>query len=153
MNHKKIPSILIVDDNPADVYLARHHLKAAEICDKITVCSDGQEAFDFLTNCKQQAEQSDDPESIFPSMILLDINMPRLDGFGFLKKIAESGLNHARGRPLTIVMLSTSDFSGDVLRAKEYQQVGAYITKPLQETHAPLLLELHEQQSSSAHQR
>ena len=86
-------------------------------------------------------------------MILLDINMPGLDGFGFLRKVAESELNGACGKPLTIVMLSTSDFSDDVGRATEYQQVGGYITKPLQETHAPMLLKLHEQQLSAAPQR
>lgn len=148
VNIKKIPSILIVDDSPSDIYLAEHYIEEAGICDNIYVCNDGQEAFDFLVECKERVVNFDGSDYNFPTMILLDINMPRLGGFGLLEKIKQAKLYGASGNPQNIVMLTTSDFEGDSQRSSDYTEVSGYITKPLLSTHASILLELHQQRSA-----
>ncbi len=119
MRHQQMIEILLVDDDEADVWLTLESFKASKIANRITVCSHGQEALELL-----EARSAND-ESL-PDLILLDINMPVMDGFGFLKEIkARSGM-----RSLPVVVLTTSSDDEEILRSYDLQ-ASSFISKPV----------------------
>ena len=112
--------ILLVDDNPDDVQLAKIALDDIDIPHQLHVARDGQEAIDFL----QQAEGfADKPR---PDLILLDLNMPVKDGRAVLKEVKEDSVL----RRIPVLILTTSDSAVDRLVAYS-QHANAYLVKPL----------------------
>src|SRR5687768_2064164 len=79
---KKLRSILLVDDNDTSNFLNERLLKRMAITDQIKVLSNGKSAFDYLDNLNRTGEGSTE---IKPELILMDINMPVVDGFEFLE--------------------------------------------------------------------
>lgn len=116
MSHK---NILMIDDSKADAELTRRAL-ASETTDHTFhhVC-DGVEALEFL---RQEGKYSDAPR---PSLILLDLNMPKMDGRAVLKELK----NDEALRRIPVVILSTSDQDSDILSAYELH-ANAYVVKP-----------------------
>src|ERR1700687_1818160 len=85
--------ILLVEDNPHDVEITRRALEKGQVTNRLTVAQDGQQALDIL------AENRD-----LPSLILLDLNLPRVDGIEVLKVIkADPALRH-----IPVIVLTTS---------------------------------------------
>ncbi len=114
-------NILLVDDSIDDLYLTRIVLQEkSQINFNMFFAQNGVEALDFLNN-------SEHPPI---DLIILDINMPVMDGFEFLKKRQESSVL----RKYPVVMCSTSDYAKDKELAKELGAV-AYIVKPLSKEH------------------
>jgi CheY-like chemotaxis protein len=113
--------ILLVEDNPADVRLTLEAFKDGRILNHITVASDGVEAMDVLLRNEGHA---DAPR---PDIILLDLNLPRLDGREVLQQIKE----HASLRRIPVVVLTTSADEEDVLRTYDLH-ANCYITKPVE---------------------
>ena len=74
--------ILLVEDNPAAAELAESLLQAEGFTDEVVVARDGVEAIDYLLTPERSAAD-------MPRLVLLDLNMPRLDGFGVLKKLRQ----------------------------------------------------------------
>jgi CheY-like chemotaxis protein len=110
------PRIMLVEDNPLDVALTRRVFakQGAEI--PITHVEDGQEAIDHLTSGNEP----------LPSLILMDVNMPRMDGIEALKEIRGNlALRH-----IPVIMLTTSTRSEDVLRSYA-AGANSYIVKPV----------------------
>ena len=113
--------VLLVEDNPGDVRLTREAFREANASIRLHVVSDGVEAMAFV---KQEAAHKDAPR---PDLILLDLNLPKMDGREVLARIKESDSL----RTIPTIILTTSGAQADIL--KSYQlHANAYVGKPLQ---------------------
>ena len=119
--------ILVVDDDQTTVLLTRLFLESMSLTD-VHSSSNGQEAIDFISeHCKAQLEKK-----VCPDIVLLDLNMPVMDGFEFLE--AYSKATDLAKEKISIVILTSSDSKRDRDRIKEYNvEVSGYIVKPLTE--------------------
>jgi CheY-like chemotaxis protein len=115
--------ILMADDDPEDCMLTRDALIESRLANKINTVADGEELMDYLWN----RGKYQDPESApRPGLILLDLNMPRLDGREALALIkSDPSL-----RRIPIVVLTTSKAEEDVFRSYDLG-ANSYITKPV----------------------
>jgi CheY-like chemotaxis protein len=113
--------VLLVEDSLGDVRLTQEAFREANDSIKLHVASDGVEAMAFLRNDGAHANA---PR---PDLILLDLNLPRMDGREVLVHIkADAGL-----KTIPTVILTTSDAEADIV--KSYQlQANCYLTKPVQ---------------------
>jgi len=112
--------ILLVEDSPGDVRLTMEALADAKISNNITVASDGIEALAVLRKEGQFAD------AVRPDLILLDLNMPRMDGRELLGIIKEdSDLKN-----IPVVVLTTSQSEADILESYDLR-ANCYITKPV----------------------
>ena len=119
MSHQPIP-ILLVDDNDDDVVLTREALAPARFLNLVHVATDGIAALSYL---RREPPFEAAPR---PGLVMLDINMPRMDGFETLAAIkADPSL-----RGLPVIMLTVSDRDTDVVRAYD-QGACTYIRKPV----------------------
>ena len=112
--------ILLVEDNPADVRLIQLILEDAEFHVNFTVANNGQEAMTILLR------EGDFIEARRPDMILLDLNMPVMDGREVLSALEE---HDDLGR-IPVVVLTTSQSQEDLLYAYS-KCISSYITKPV----------------------
>lgn len=112
--------ILLVDDSTGDVRLAQEALKDAKVVNKIHVASNGVEALAFL---RREGQYTDAPR---PDLILLDLNMPRMDGREVLVEIKKD----PSLRRIPVVILTTSDAEQDVLKTYDLH-ANCYVTKPI----------------------
>jgi CheY-like chemotaxis protein len=112
--------VLVVDDNEDDVLLLREAFAGSSLVDFITTVEDGEEAMQYL---RKQGKYTNAKR---PGLILLDINMPRKNGFEVLADIRSD----ANLRNIPVVMLTTSKHESDILRA---YSTGAcsFISKPV----------------------
>lgn len=113
--------ILLVEDNPGDVRLVQEAMRAAKMCNHMSVVEDGVEAMAFLRH-----------EGVFgaapqPDLILLDLNLPRKDGREVLAEVK----GDPRLRRIPVVVLTTSQAEEDVLRAYDLH-ANCFVTKPVQ---------------------
>ena len=111
----KIRSILIVDDNEGDQFLAEHAIKEFDASIAVSHAYDGAEALDLLNNSVSK-----------PDLIVLDINMPGMNGIEFLDAYCRPNDDAA-----VVVMLSSSDQEKDIKACNAYNCVKDYFTKPL----------------------
>ncbi|QDT03954.1 Response regulator MprA [Rubripirellula lacrimiformis] len=109
-------TVFLIDDDEADQYLCQRVFKRSGFSCELWTASDGVEALDLLR----------DADGV-PDLILLDINMPRMNGHGFL---AEYSKLWSREIPV-IVVLTSSDQACDREQAMKYPAVKDYIVKPL----------------------
>lgn len=135
---KIVNSLLIVDDNSFDVEIAEHILARTGRFKHIFSVSDGREALDLFRD--YNASRAKYPDEFPPLVILLDINMPVLDGFGFLDAYAKLELPQGI-KPSIVVMLTSSSCYPDRERALSHAMVKDYIVKPLTVSHAASLAE------------
>lgn len=112
--------ILLVEDNPADVRLTQEALKEGKIAHELNVVEDGVEAMDYL---RREGEFS---ESIRPDLILLDLNLPKMDGREVLAEIKQD----ERLKSIPVVVLTTSKGEEDICKAYKLH-ANCYITKPV----------------------
>jgi len=112
--------ILIVDDNPGDVRLTMEALKDGKVQNRLHTAQDGMEAIAFL---RKKGEYANAP---LPDLILLDLNMPRMNGSQLLAEVKEdSALKH-----IPVVILSGSREIEDIAKAHNLQ-ADRYVTKPI----------------------
>ncbi|MGX4654850.1 response regulator [Micromonospora sp. SCSIO 07396] len=112
--------ILVVDDDPGDVLMIEEALADSGIAKIIDVVGDGQEAMEFL---RQQGRHVDARR---PDVILLDLNMPRMDGRQVLGEVKQDD----DLRTIPIVVLTTSNADTDIVGSYSLQ-ANAYVTKPI----------------------
>jgi two-component system, chemotaxis family, response regulator Rcp1 len=112
--------ILLVEDNPGDVRLTVEALRDAKVANELHVVGNGEEAIDFL---RQQGKHVDAPR---PDIVLLDLNLPRLDGRDVLSDI-KSDPNLAT---IPIIVLTSSTAEADIQRSYELH-ANCYISKPV----------------------
>lgn len=115
--------ILLADDDPADVMLTRRAFRTARLDNDLHVVSDGEELLEYLRSTGRYAPPRDQP---FPDLLLLDLNMPRMDGREALAEIRRDPKLHA----LPAVVLTTSEQEADVLRTYDLG-ANSFITKPV----------------------
>ena len=120
---KKLNSILLIDDDKITIYLQKTLVESMDICQHVFVCKNGLEALYFLA-ARYEAGES------FPDLILVDLNLPVLDGFDFLEAYKQSGY-HLQYTTLVYV-LTTSRNPRDVERVEQLG-IAPYLTKPLVE--------------------
>ena len=119
---KKLKCILLIDDDRTTVYLCDKLLKKMGIAEKVELSSNGEDGLKSLIKCYQ--------EDCTPEIILLDLNMPVMNGFEFLEHYNELKLKHKEGTK--IVVFTSSKHEKDVSRIKELG-ITNYINKPLSE--------------------
>jgi CheY-like chemotaxis protein len=117
---EKVVDILLVEDNPADVELARENLALCKIRNDLSVVGDGVAAMRFL---RREGEFTDSPR---PDLILLDLNLPAKDGREVLAELkADETL-----RRIPVVVLTSSDAEADVVRTYDLG-ANCYVQKPV----------------------
>jgi two-component system response regulator len=116
-------TILLVEDNPNDELLTIRALKKNNILNEVIVARDGKQALDYLF---AEGEHQGRDISDQPQVILLDLNLPKIDGHEVLKRIRSD----ERTKLLPVVVLTTSSEDQDVIAS---YQLGAnsYIRKPV----------------------
>lgn len=112
-------SILLAEDDELDVILLRRAFKDAELANPLHVASDGQLAIEFLTRAVNA------PENRLPALVVLDLKMPRRDGFQVLEWMREQPVI----RSIPAMIFSSSANRHDVERAYE-SGATAYLVKP-----------------------
>ena len=113
--------VLLVEDSPGDIRLTREAFRDANAAIHVNVATDGVDAMAFL---RQEGDQADAPR---PAIILLDLNLPRMDGREVLAQIkADPAL-----KTIPTIILTTSEANADIVRSYELQ-ANSYLTKPVQ---------------------
>lgn len=110
--------ILLVEDNPIDLDLTLRAFASRKIANKIEIARDGEEALAFLPLWDQGAPK--------PSVILLDLNLPKINGLEVLKILK----NHPEYKTIPVVILTTSSQSSD-MKTAYLLGVNSYIVKPV----------------------
>jgi two-component system, response regulator len=116
-------TILLVEDNLDDVELTLHALKKNKIKNSVTVAHDGVEALDFLFGRGQYAGRN---LTVMPTVILLDLKLPRVDGLEVLRQIRAN----ERTKLLPVVILTSSKEEQDVVQGYSLG-VNSYVRKPV----------------------
>jgi chemotaxis family two-component system response regulator Rcp1 len=112
--------ILLVEDNAGDVRLAREGLRECKLLNNLSVAEDGVKALAFL---RREGEYAQAPR---PDLIMLDLNLPRMDGREVLKEIKEDD----DLKSIPVVILTTSKAEEDIVKSYALH-ANCYVTKPL----------------------
>lgn len=115
-------SLLLIEDNPDDVFIMRRALKKSGLDLPVHVATDGKEALDYLRGTGPYHDRGQFP---IPSMIFLDLKLPYVDGFEVLEWIRQHPVLH----DLEVVILTSSAEERDQRKAREFG-VKAYLVKP-----------------------
>lgn len=119
-------SVLIIDDNEDDRYLLKRKLNSTGFELHILEKKDGQEALEFLQNYDENYKLY---SGLFPPLIIfLDINMPRLDGYGFLEAFSELRKEYDFSS-CVLMMFTSSEREDDKEKALNYEFVSDYLLK------------------------
>ena len=110
-----LPTILVVDDSENDITLLQRAFDQEGIRNDVHVCKGGAESLDYLSHT-----------STLPRLMLLDINMPAMDGFEVLRRVKE----HQQWRQIITVIFTTSMQPHDKMRADELG-ADSFLTKPM----------------------
>jgi two-component system, chemotaxis family, response regulator Rcp1 len=117
---REIVRILLVEDNPGDVRLTQEALKEAKFRNHLQVVGDGVEALAYL---RRQGKYQD---ATRPNMVMLDLNMPRMDGRELLAEIKKD----PELMRIPVVVLTSSEAETDIAKAYELH-ANCYVTKPV----------------------
>lgn len=123
MNDREPITILMADDDPEDVMLAEDALEEARLANNFVAVGDGEELMDYLYRCGEYADPEDAPR---PGLILLDLKMPRKDGFEALEEIKDD----PDLRRIPVVVMTSSSAEEDVYKSYDLG-VNSFISKPV----------------------
>jgi chemotaxis family two-component system response regulator Rcp1 len=112
--------ILLVEDNPGDVRLTQEALRESRIRNELNVVGDGASAIEFLERNGRYSAVA------IPDLVLLDLNLPKLNGREVLQRIK----SHDLWKLIPVVVLTTSEAEVDIQECYAHH-VNCYITKPL----------------------
>lgn len=124
---KKLNKVLLVDDDYISNFLNKLLIRDMNLTDKTFFASNGEEALDFIRENCVVTEGKEDDNTI--DLILLDINMPVMDGFEFLEEYNK--IENKRNNIYIVMLTSSSDYK-DMQEAKKYN-VSGFLNKPLTE--------------------
>ena len=119
---KTKPNILLIDDDELYLYLMEKTIKQLSNELVVSTFTDGEQAVEYIEKCTEDNIE-------LPEVIFLDINMPFLDGWGFLnefKKLKPKIINS-----INIYMVSSSMREIDVKRASNFEELTGYVIKPV----------------------
>ena len=116
----KVIDVLLVEDDPGDVLMTREAFADHKLQNVLHVVDNGADAMAFL---RREGEYADAPR---PDLVLLDLNLPRMDGREVLAAVKEDD----DLRSIPVVVLTTSEAEEDVLRSYKLH-ANAYVTKPV----------------------
>jgi CheY-like chemotaxis protein len=112
--------ILLVDDNPDDVFMTKHAFEKNSLSNRIVVAEDGEAALRMLL-------PDDGAPALDPALVLLDLNMPKIGGFEVLSRLRAD----PRTECLPVVILTTSELEED--RLQSYRTgANAFVRKPVE---------------------
>ncbi|MEM9862915.1 MAG: response regulator [Myxococcota bacterium] len=111
--------ILLVEDNPGDILLTQKAFERARILNQLSVVRDGESALDYLH------QRSPYEDAARPELILLDINLPQVNGQEVLREIK----SHPTLRRIPVIMLTSSERERDIANSYD-AHANSYITKP-----------------------
>jgi two-component system response regulator len=132
MPHNELPqtlpsasahTILLVEDNEDDEALTLRAFRRSKIFNHVVIARTGEEALDFLFNTGPYSHR--DP-TVLPMITLLDLNLPKIDGFEVLRQIRA----HERTKRLRVVVLTSCRQDEDLVRC-ETTTANAYLRKPI----------------------
>lgn len=112
--------ILLIEDNPADIELTRQALSTGKIKNRLTVIMDGEEALQFLF--KQDSHQ----QAITPDIILLDLNLPKING----REILHALKSEPALASIPVIVLSSSEAAADIQQSYRLH-ANCFISKPV----------------------
>ena len=122
VNKNKVERVCVIDDDPIFLYGIKRIMKEIEFCDEIIVYEDGESALNELGSMVLEGKK-------LPDVVLLDLNMPVMDGWVFLDDFVKIP-NHNQDH-LSLYILSSSINPGDIEKAKQYPIIENYISKPV----------------------
>jgi len=130
----------MVDDNEIDIYQVNRVIRKSGLVEHFYSFCDGQEAIEHYLDYEENQNKFNG--QLPPEVILLDINMPRMDGFEFLERYSK--LPAENKNELIILMLTSSGQDRDKERAAHFDIVKDYIIKPFSPEHLQKILEMIE---------
>lgn len=120
-NHDHAFEILLVEDNPGDVFLTQEAFREGQFEHRLSVAEDGEQALRFL---RREGSYKNAPR---PDLILMDLNLPKKDGREVLAEVkSDPGLKH-----IPVIVLTMSEADQDVTRAYKLH-ANCYLTKPIE---------------------
>jgi len=122
---QNIELVCIIDDDAIYVNLVSKIIELKKLSKEILVFNNGKEAFDFF-----EERTTNNMMQEIPELILLDLNMPIMDGWEFLQEFTK--LRPKIARPIELYVVSSSINPTDMERARAIQEVSDYIVKPIQ---------------------
>lgn len=117
---KKLDRACLIDDDKIFTYLVSKQMKLVNFCESLLIFNDGDEALKSLRKIMETPDH-------LPSVILLDINMPVLDGWQFLDEFIKFKI----ARKVTVYILSSSIDQADYIKANTYKEVSNFYVKPI----------------------
>ena len=121
---KKIKAVLLIDDDEPTTFINKKIIQSSGLIDTIHTANSGREALNFLSHTNNPVNEPPTPD-----LILLDINMPAMDGWEFLTEYKK--IKNTQTKPIVIVMLTTSLNPDDEMKANEIKEVHGFKNKPL----------------------
>jgi len=120
----KIKLACIIDDDSIYVNLIKKIIETKKLCDNLLIFNDGKDGIDYFESLLQNFTKDNIPE-----VILLDINMPIMDGWEFIERFTK--IKNKFHRQITLYVVSSSINVTDVDRAKSLSSVENYLVKPV----------------------
>lgn len=117
---EKLIDVLLVEDDPGDVLMTQEAFEENKVANRLAVVNDGASAMEYL---RKEGQYADVPT---PDMVLLDLNLPRMDG----REVLAAMKSDDNLRSIPVVVLTTSEAEEDVLRSYSLH-ANAYVTKPV----------------------
>ena len=117
---KHIDTTCLIDDDRIFIFAAKRIIKAADFCDHVTIFNNGAEALKGLRDTLKSGNN-------IPDLILLDLNMPIMDGWQFLDEFVKL----ENSKKITLYIVSSSIDPADAEKAKQYEQITDFIVKPI----------------------
>ena len=118
----RLIDILLVEDNPDHAILTRKVLEDYKVSNRVYVVGDGEEALDYIYH-RGNYSNGNAPR---PGLILLDVKLPKIDGFGVLKQLK----NDPEYKSIPVVMLTTSSRDEEIARGYA-EGANSYVAKPI----------------------
>lgn len=115
----KLKNVLIIDDDEPTVFLTKLLFETIDCTDNFYSCNDGREAIELLSQ----------KDFEIPEMILLDINMPGMDGWEFLNEFDKISIKNKD--KTKIYLVTTSIFEEDKKKAKDNKYIHSFLNKPI----------------------
>jgi CheY-like chemotaxis protein len=139
MKTPKLNCVLVIDDDEPTNFFNQMIVEKSGCTNHVEAVQSAQEALEYLT--KSVHEHGEEERYPCPDLIFLDINMPAMNGWEFLEKYRQLHEKH-QGK-IVVVMLTTSLFPEDKVKAKDIPEIAGFENKPLTEEKLQRILKQH----------